>query len=388
MPNSDSPPETPLVASYIVTFLKPEMLHVYRQVRRLSRWRTLVICQKRENEKAFPFSAIRIIPKPWSHQFRRVWQKHVQRAPITIYQSEAQRLRREIFESGARLLHVYFGHIGVHLLPLLEIAPVPFVVSFHGADAQVDLHRPKHRAAMQRVFALAKFILVRSNSLADRIVEAGCPREKIRLNRTGLPLERIPFRQRTAPVDGAWNCLQACRLIEKKGLFTTLRAFATFAAKWPKATLVFAGNGPLRDKLWKLALDLGLGGRVTCTGFLSQDELRALYSKADMFLHPSELGSDGDQEGIPNSILEAMACGTPVLATRHGGIPEAVEDCVSGLLTPERDDEALAAGMLALATDSERYTAMSKAAAARIATMFDIKATVRVLEDIYDEAVR
>lgn len=381
-------PALPIVASYIVTFLKPEMLHVYRQVRRLSRWRPVVFCQKRENEKAFPMSAVRVFPKPWSHQLRRFWQKTVLRAPITIYRSEARRLAEEITRSSARLLHVYFGHIGVHLLPLLEISPVPFVISFHGADSQVDFHRPRHRAALRRVFDLARLILVRSGSLGERLAEAGCPREKIRLNRTGISLDGIPVVRREAPADGAWNCVQASRLIEKKGLVTTLHAFAKFAAHWPRATLTFAGDGPLLDRAWATALDLKIGPQVKFTGFLRQSELRALYGKADLFLHPSETGADGDQEGVPNSILEAMAGGTPALATRHGGIPEAIEHGISGLLVAERDHEALAREMLALAADPARYTAMSEAAAARVAQLFDIRSTAAAIEAIYDEAAR
>lgn len=388
MTKSEPLKDGPIVASYIVTFLKPEMLHVYRQVRRLSRWRTVVFCQKRENEKSFPFSDLKVIRKPWSHQLRRLWQKCIQRGPITIYQSEARRLSQGIEQSGASLLHVYFGHIGVHLLPLLEITPVPVVVSFHGADAQVDGHLPRHREAMQRVFALAKLILVRSTSLLEQLAEAGCPREKIRIQRTGVPVDGIHFRQREVPEDGAWNCVQASRLIEKKGLFTTLRAFAAFSKQWPNARLTFAGDGPLSGALWEEALKLKIGDKVKTTGFISQSELRALYARADLFLHPSEMGRDGNQEGVPNSILEAMASGLPVLATSHGGIPEAVEHGVSGLLVAERDDAALAAEMLALAGDPVRFAAMSKAAAEKVRADFDVAATVRALEDLYDEAVR
>jgi colanic acid/amylovoran biosynthesis glycosyltransferase len=383
-----APPQRAVVASYVVTFLKPEMLHVYRQVRGLSRWRTVVFCQKRENEKAFPLDEVRVFPKPATHQLRRWWQKKVKGAPITIYQGEARRLREALLREGARLLHVYFGHIAVHLLPLLEIAPVPVVVSFHGADAQVDLDKPRHRAAAQRVFTLARLILVRSESLGARLVEVGCPREKIRINRTGIPLDGIPFRQREAPADGTWRCLQASRLIAKKGLATTLDAFAVFAKAHPLARLTFAGEGPLREDLWRRVVKLGIPERVNFTGFLGQHELRALFAQAHLFLHPSEHGPDGDQEGVPNAMLEAMASGLPTLATEHGGIPEAIEDGVSGLLSPERDAEKLGAHMLALAADPARYAAMSRAASERIAKVFDIRSTVAALEGIYDEALR
>ncbi len=376
----------PTVASYIVTFLKPEMLHVYRQISRLKRWRTVVFCQKQENSRRFPMRNVFVLPKPLTHQLRRFWQKTIKDEPITIYRSEARRLRKEIIESDAKVLHVYFGHIGVHLLPLLEISPVPVIVSFHGADAQVDMDKPKHRAAMQRMLELAKLLLVRSESLAERLVALGAAREKIRIQRTGIPLREITFTQRVAPKNGAWHCLQASRLIAKKGLSTSLRAFAEFAARYPKATLTLAGGGPLLNDLWSLVLKLGLQKRVKFTGFLSQQELRLQYANAHLFLHPSEMGEDGDQEGVPNSMLEAMACGLPIIATNHGGIPEAVEHGVSGLLVPERDHLALAGEMLALTSKPERYTAMSVAAAQRVEKEFNLKVTVAALEGFYEEA--
>ena len=376
----------PTVASYIVTFLKPEMLHVYRQISRLKHWRTVVFCQKHENSRRFPMRNVVVVPKPLTHQLRRFWQKTLRDEPITIYRSEARRLRKEIIHTEAKVLHVYFGHIGVHLLPLLEISPVPVIVSFHGADAQVDMDKPKHRAAMQRVLGLAKLLLVRSESLAESLVALGAAREKIRIHRTGMPLREITFTQRVAPADGAWHCVQACRLIAKKGLTTTLRAFAEFAVRYPKATLTLAGGGPLLNDLWSLVLKLGLQKRVKFTGFLSQQELRMQYAKSHLFLHPSEMGEDGDQEGVPNSMLEAMACGLPVLATKHGGIPEAVEHGVSGLLVPERDHLALAGEMLSLTSRPERYAAMSAAAAQRVDKEFNLKVTVAALEGFYEEA--
>ena len=382
---SDAPKALPVAAQYVVTFLKPEMLHVYRQITSLRAYRPVVFCQKRENADAFPFADIVLQPKPLTHPLRRLWQKQIRGLPITIYQSEARRTLAELHRIGARVLHVYFGHIGVHLLPLIEIADIPVIVSFHGADAGIAPGQAALLAGTRRMFEKCALLLVRSDSIAKRLVSLGCDPAKIRLHRTGIPLARIPFVARAAPADGAWRCVQACRLIGKKGIATSLRAFAEFVREFPKATFTIAGDGPQFDELRALAGELGIGAQVSFPGFLSQEKLHALFAESHLFLHPSELAADGDQEGVPNAMLEAMAGGLPVLATIHGGIPEAVENGVSGILVAERDHTALAAAMIELARDRARLAAMIAAARARVTEQFDLDAQTRILERCYDE---
>jgi colanic acid/amylovoran biosynthesis glycosyltransferase len=384
---SSAAPTAPVAAQYVSTFLKPEMLHIYRQITELRAYRPVIFCQKREHPAEFPFDDIVVLPKPRTHQLRRFVQKQLLDRPITIYRSEARRILAAMEKCGAKILHVYFGHIGVHLLPLLEICPLPVVVSFHGADAQIDLHKPAHLARTRRMVEKATLLLVRSESLAARLAALGAPPEKIRLHRTGVPIEDIHFTQRSAPADGEWRCVQACRLIAKKGLVTSLRAFAEFHRELPRATFVIAGEGPQLQDLQSLAHSLGLADCVSFPGFLPQQKLRALYAQSHLFLHPSELGADGDQEGVPNAMLEAMASGMPVVATLHGGIPEAVQNGISGLLTAERDAPALAQSLLTLARDPARYAAMSAAASDRVRSAFALGSQARALERIYGEAL-
>ena len=385
--NTAAAVERPVVASYVATFLKPEMQHIYRQVTALSSFRPIVFTQKRENANAFPFDDIVIAAKPATHQLRRLWQKTILRRPITIYRSEAVRLRAALRRVDARALHIYFGHIGVHLLPLIEICELPVLVSFHGADAQVDLGKPAYLARTQHLLHAATLLLVRSESLRDRLLVLGADPAKIRIHRTGIPLDELRFEQRQPPADGGWHFVQACRLIRKKGLFTSLEAFALFSRPYSRAKFTIAGEGPLLAELQSVAAKLGISERVLFAGFLHQHELRALYRNAHLFLHPSELGPDGDQEGIPNSMLEAMATGLPVVATTHGGIPEAVASGESGLLVPPQDPGALSEAMAVLCSDPERYRAMGVAAAREVRERFDLARQSEVLEAAYAEAI-
>jgi colanic acid/amylovoran biosynthesis glycosyltransferase len=379
--------DRPVVASYCATFLKPEMLHIYRQITALERVRALVIAQKRENAERFPFDPLTVVPKPATHFLRRIWFRQIRDVPWMISRGETAQLQRALDAADARLLHIYFGHIAVHLLPLIEQSQRPSVVSFHGADVGVDLDKPAYRAAAVRMLGAVRLVLVRSESLREALVRLGCSSEKIRIQRTGIPLDDFAFQARSWPTDGAWQFLQACRLIGKKGLQTSLRAFAEFARKHPQSHFTIAGDGPLLADLRKTTVDLGISDRVTFSGFVTQAELRELFYRSHIFLHPSETAADGNQEGVPNSMLEAMASGLPVFAANHGGIPEAIEDGVSGVLVAERDATALAHALVAAVEDLEVLSRIAKGGADSVAEKFEQRAQVRQLEQHYFEAI-
>jgi colanic acid/amylovoran biosynthesis glycosyltransferase len=289
----------------------------------------------------------------------------------------------ELTRAEAEVLHIYFGHIALHLLPLIKVWPHPVVVSFHGADAGVGVDQQSHLAAMREVFQAATVVQARSESLLKDLEALGCPPDKLHLQRTGIPLEEWPFVPREQAVDGSWVLLQSCRLIEKKGVDLTLRAFAEVSREFPNAKLVIAGDGPLRQGLEKLAVELGVAGRVRFTGFLNQDQLRHEVQAAHLFLHPSRTSEDGNREGIPNSMLEAMASGAAVIATRHGGIPEAVVDGASGLLVAENDAPALAAATLRVLKDAELRRRFSEGGRQSVEVRFDRQKNLRGLEACY-----
>jgi colanic acid/amylovoran biosynthesis glycosyltransferase len=375
-----------VVASYCTTFLKSEMLHIYRQVTALRGVKTFVMTKAMQNTERFPFDDVEIIPKPHMSLLRHGWLKFVERKPPIVYRGEYQMLSDLLDRRGADLMHIYFGHTGVHLLPFIECWDKPCVVSFHGADV-VMKNGGDYAKKMRRVLRTVPLVLARSRSLADRVVELGCPADRIRISRTGIPLTQFPYVRREPPRDGRWRFLQACRLIPKKGVATSLRAFTIFQNEHPNAELIIAGKGPLQPRLEALADALGIADHVHFPGFLSQPELTELYSSAHVFMHPSEMCPDQNQEGIPNSILEAMATGLPVLATRHGGIPEAVENGRSGFLVDERDHIALAGAMKRVTTSEHSFREMGLLASESVAQNFEQEVQTRQLESYYAEAL-
>lgn len=381
----------PIVASYCADFLKADMQHIYRQVSDLRRWEARVITHRRENEALFPWprKKIRVLPKHPLRFFRRAWHRTLRRAahvPPTL--GEVKEFLYQVKRFDAGVLHVYFGHVAARWLPVLQTSPVPVVVSFHGADVGVGVGvKPEE---LRVIFRHAALVLARSQALIEDLAAHGCPREKLRLQRTGVPLDfwTPPAEPRLLPpADGAWRFVQACRFVEKKGLAASLRAFAEIRRAWPAARLVLIGDGPERAALETLAQSLGVAAAVEWPGFLPPEGIREHLHRAHVFLHPSETPPDGNREGVPNSLLEALATGLPVLATRHGGIPEAVDHGVSGLLVAERDHAALAAAALELARDPVRLAAMGVAAREAVMAKFERAAQTAVLEACYDEAL-
>ena len=380
----------PVVTAYLPTFLPSDMRHVYRQVVGVRRYRNAVIARKRQNEASFPLpeECILMVRRPFSRALRRWWFAQVKKGKIPLSNRETREILAAIDRHGTDVLHVYFGSVAAQLLPVLRQVPCPVVVSFHGADAGVDTEDQAYREALHEVFEVAGLVLARSESLLKRLRELGCHAGKLRLNPTGIPTGEFPFQQRDVPPEGGnWRFLQVCRLVEKKGLPVALRAFVEVKKTHPSAEFHIAGDGPMRVELEALARELDVGQSVYFHGFVDQEQLARLASEAHIFLHPSQMGVDGNREGIPNAMLEAMSTGLPVVATRHGGIPEAVTSGESGFLVDEGDIEAVVEASLDLMSDTALYRQCAQGARDVIEKSFASSGAVGVLEACYEEAL-
>lgn len=209
----------------------------------------------------------------------------------------------------------------------------------------------------------------RSAGLAAGI---GAP-EQYRIVRNGVDLAR--FATEAQPVAGRVVALG--RLARQKRPDLAVRAFAHVRAKHPHAQLHFVGDGPLRNELEQLIASLGLQGSVTLLGL--RDDVPALLQRAACLLMAS------DYEGCPYSVLEAMAAGVPVVATRVGGVPELVTDGVTGRLVGSHNVDELARAVSEVLAEPERALAMGRSARERAHANFSVEAMTKRIEAVYQE---
>jgi colanic acid/amylovoran biosynthesis glycosyltransferase len=266
-----------------------------------------------------------------------------------------------------------FGMDAPHALRLRRLGVLggAMVVAFRGADTTKYVARRGPRV-YARTFREARLLLPVCEFLGRRLVRLGAPPERVVVHRTGIDLRRWPFRERHPAAAGTLRLVSVGRLVEKKGIAHVLRAVRLLAERGVTVEYRVFGDGPLRERLVALAAELGIADRVAFEGRHGQEAVRQGIERSDVLVAASVTAADGDEEGIPNVLKEAMACGLPVVGTRHAGIPELVEDGVSGWLVPERDEGALATVLERLAREPERWPAMGRAGRAKVEREYDI----------------
>jgi colanic acid/amylovoran biosynthesis glycosyltransferase len=259
------------------------------------------------------------------------------------------------------------------VLPVIESGMVTgkFAVVFHGADLSTVIAK-QGPAYYHPLFARCDLFLPVSEHWARTLVAHGCPAGKVRVHHMGVDTRKLVFRERQLAPGSPVRMISICRFVEKKGIEYAIRALARAlpGCRYP-VSYSLVGDGPLLPALRALIDELGLAQQVHLLGWQDNDHVRELLNDTHIFVAPSVTALDGDQEGIPVSIMEAMAAGLPVLSTRHSGIPELVTDGVSGWLAPERDVEILADRMRTLINAPDSWPALGRAGRAHVVAEFD-----------------
>lgn len=273
---------------------------------------------------------------------------------------------------------------------------LPLVVSLHGSDVFVAERSRAARAGARAVFRRAGVVTACSTDLARRAIALGAPPDRLEVVPYGVDSNRFrpsatagADQRRAIGVPPDTPLLFAAgRLVRKKGfeyLIDALPVLESGAGAAPH--LAIAGSGDLAGELRERATTRGVGPRVHFLGEIPQDAVALWFAAADVALVPSVRDDSGNVDGLPNAALEALASGTPVVATAAGGLGSVIEDQRTGLIVPERDAPAIATAVRRLLAEPGRRTALGTAARRDIESRFGWSAAVERFAAAYDRAL-
>jgi colanic acid/amylovoran biosynthesis glycosyltransferase len=315
--------------------------------------------------------------------------------PSTLRRFPAEVLSLRLPYAAARtrpatfdVIHAHFGQNGNLAQALREAGLLrgPLLTSFHGLDATAHPSRWGHRV-YEHLFARGEGFTANSRFVRDKLLTLGCPPERMSLLPEGLFVHEFPFRRRTPPPDGRVRFLTVARLVEKKGLRNSIRAFALARQQLPAATYTIVGDGPLRGDLESLSAYLELNGSIAFVGPLPQEQVARTMCEHHVFVLASITTAEGDHEGQGLVLQEAQASGMPVIATDHNGFPDSLVAGVTGYLIPEGDVGALAQRMVALGRAPELWPSIGEAGAAFVRERFEQTALTERLVALYRRCV-
>ncbi len=263
------------------------------------------------------------------------------------------------------------------------LAQRKFVVSLRGADITKNEVR-NNPSIYQQLFNEADLFLPVCEYFRRVAIELGCSQDKIVVHHSAINCSQFFFKERTKRRKNKIRLVSVCRLVEKKGLNFALEAIAKIVKKYKNVHFTIVGRGRLRTYLEEMVKRLKISDQVTFFGWGTHGEVVRILNKSHIFVLPSITAENGDEEGIANSLKEAMAMGLVTLSTYHAGTPELIADNISGFLVPEKDSTALADKIKYIIEHPKIWRSIGLAARKKIENEFEIKQSIKDLEGIFN----
>jgi len=368
-------------------YLAPTESFVYNQVASLQRYRPVVAAHHFRPRTEFPRRdgavAEECLPKPLARVERLAYRV----ARVALPPGQAA-LARYLRAQDARLLHYHYLTDARFLSAVRRRTGLAAIVSGYGYDVT---EFPRHwrrlgRRYLRPLFDEIDCFLAMTDDMRADMVALGCPEAKVQVHYHGSDTARFRCADRVYDKDGPLSVLCCARLYPGKGHDLVLRALRRIDRRGRHDfRVVIVGDGPARTDLERLIAAYGWDGRAVLTGHLPHagEALLDRFRRADIFVQPN-FTVNGVKEGVPGTIVEAMAAGLPVVSTRHGGIPLVLDSGRHGLLVGERDVDGLADALDALLADARLRRRLGRAAAAHAARELDLGPCTARLERIYD----
>ncbi len=381
--------EKPHVAHFIRGWVFPSETFVGNQISRLQRHTPVVLCHHRLNEDhPFPDVPVRSVLDGLSG-WKRKLEELSYRYAKTLTPAATQKMLETLRTNSVQLLHVHFLVDARFFLPVIRASRLPTIVSAYGYD--VSSFPAKFFGVglryLRPLFSENVVFLAMSEDMKRDMLAIGCPSSKIRVHYYGTDADRFLNPERVYEEKTTYRILISARLVPKKGHATVLDALRILRDDTTNRTtfqLIVVGDGPLMETLRSRVHALGLDDTVVFRGHVAHEstDLDEVYKTADLFALPS-LTVGGEKEGIPGTLIEAMASGLPVVSTRHAGIPEVVTDNVNGILVDEGDAAGVASALKRLASDPSLRKRFGQAAMVKATKDLSLRDGTNELEELY-----
>lgn len=282
------------------------------------------------------------------------------------------------------VIHCQFGFFADQMLVLRNagVHDAAVLTTFRGGDISRYV-REQGPQVYDRTFAQGDHFFANCGFFRDKALAIGCPADRIEVHGSGIDLSRFVFAARHQPQDGPVEIATTGRLVEKKGIAYILDAIAKLRAEGRSVRFNILGDGPLHSALEAQTNEIGISEHVIFHGWRNQAEIIDILKGCHLFVAASVTAANGDQDAPVNTLKEAMAMGLPVVATRHGGIPELVKDGVSGFLVPECDGPAIADAVSRLLDRAADWPTMGAAGRAEVEAQFDMTRLNDRLSEVY-----
>ena len=282
------------------------------------------------------------------------------------------------------IIHCQFGMYGIEGMIIREIGAIEgkLITSFRGHDISSYIQKYSDKV-YQKLFTDGDFFLTNCNFFRNRAIKLGCDANKIIVHGSGIDCDRFTFKPRYLEPNEKIKIATTGRLIEKKGIEYGIRAVAQVIAKYPNIEYNIIGAGDLQEQLQQLIHELNMTDKIHLRGWKNQQEIIEIINDSHIFIAPSVTAKDGNQDAPVNTLKEAMAMGLPVIATHHGGIPELVQNGISGFLVPERDSNAIANQLAYLIEHPDTWKKMGIAGRNYVEKNYNIKTLNDELINIY-----
>lgn len=368
------------VAIYRHNLFKVSEPFIAQQAQHLQRYRPVYLGRLRFGQPPPSAESLALEDLPGALRLARIGLQMLSRNPRPY-----QRLLKS---RQPALIHAHFGIDGVYALDLARRLRIPLITTFHGFDATLATYAllsspawAQYPFLRQRLAREGNLFLCVSSFIRDQVVALGFPQARTRIHYIGIDCHAIRPRDRAEEEP---TILHVARLVEFKGTCYLLRAFASLTRRHATVKLVIIGQGPLRRSLQRLAKRLGVHDRVEFLGALPHAQVLAWMRRAALFALPGIRTWTGRAEGLGMVLLEAAATGVPVVASRAGGIPEAVIDGETGFLVAPRDVSTLAERLGELLDDPALRMRMGSQGRSLMERRFDIHRQTAELETLYD----